>query len=237
MFQTLASMPSPSEAAARRAGIGAAATSAKTKSVAKSKVADKTKCTAKATSKPSINVLVKKSTTRTMPKNCVVDAAVEKAEEAELAVKTAVVAEKGEAASSKRRVLSTINYKEVEDDDDDSMLDENRTMMKKKAVTSKKKKPKTTENAAASMTTTNTTTTTMTTMVTNDITYSKRLAAEVKPDGKTWPGMKAEYWPHPNHPSYNWANPTYGRFFNDNGVEDENGLWQWRNSHEAWYRQ
>jgi len=132
-------MPSPSEAAARRAGIGAAATSAKTKSVAKSKVADKTKCTAKATSKPSINVLVKKSTTRTMPKNCVVDAAVEKAEEAELAVKTAVVAEKGEAASSKRRVLSTINYKEVEDDDDDSMLDENRTMMKKKAVTSKKK--------------------------------------------------------------------------------------------------
>ena len=83
-----ASMPSPSEAAARRAGIGAAATSAKTKSVAKSKVADKTKCTAKATLKPSINVLVKKSTTRTMPKNCVVDAAVETAEEAELAVKT-----------------------------------------------------------------------------------------------------------------------------------------------------
>jgi len=155
---------------------------------------------------------------------------------AELAVETAVVAEKGVTASFKRRALVPINYKELDNDDDDSMLDENRT--KKKAVTSKKKKPKTTENAAASMTTTNTTTTTtMTTMVTNDITYSKRLAAEVKPDGKTWPGMKAEYWPHPNHPSYNWANPTYGRFFNDNGVEDENGLWQWRNSHEAWYRQ
>ena len=166
----LASMPSPSKvASARRAMVGAVATATKMKSAPTPQVADKTKYTAKATTKPSINVLVKKTTTRTKPKNCV-DAAVETAEEAELAVETAVFAEKGETATSKRRALAPINYKEEDDDDDDSMLDENRTK-KKKAVTSKKKKPNTTENAAASMTTTNsnsttTTTTTMTTMVT-----------------------------------------------------------------------
>ena len=56
-------------------------------------------------------------------------------------------------------------------------------------------------------------------------------------DGFTMPKM---LWPHPDDSSYNWdGNTTHGglgRFLNDDGVEDKNGLWNWNNCKNTWYR-
>jgi len=53
--------------------------------------------------------------------------------------------------------------------------------------------------------------------------------------------MPKTLWPHPDDSSYNWTGQTSvvngeGRFLNDDGVEDMNGLWQWENNRKTWYR-
>jgi hypothetical protein len=69
---------------------------------------------------------------------------------------------------------------------------------------------------------------------------SGRPLAKQKHDGE-WYVMSEALWPDPDDPSYNWTGNTSqlggrGRFLNDDGMEDKNGLWLWHTHYKAWYR-